>query len=72
MFFKLIDVEDVIESRIKKFVVEISFCKLCIFLFSVFLIFVASIKYFRFVKKKFEDIISFSKFDLNEFEESFS
>ena len=71
IFFKFVDVKDVIESRMKRFVVKISFCELYIFLFSAFLIFVASIKYFRFMKKKFEDIISFSKLDLNEFEKNF-
>ena len=71
MFSKLVDIENVIESRMKKFVVEISFCESCIFFFSIFLIFVALIKYFQFVKKRFEDIISFSKLDLNELKESF-
>ena len=72
MFFKFVDVENIIKSRMKKFVVEIFFCESYILFSSVFLIFVASIKYFRFVKKKFEDIISFSKLDLNELEKSFS
>ena len=71
MFFKLINVENVIESRMKKFAAEISFYESYIFLFSVFLIFVASIKYFQFVKKKYKDIISFSRLNLNELKENF-
>ena len=72
MFLKLVDIKKVIKSRMKKFVVEISFCESCIFLSFIFLIFVASIKYFRFMKKEFEGIISFSRFNLNELEESSS
>ena len=71
MFFKFADIEDVIESRIKKFAAEIPFYKSCILFLSAFLIFVVSIKYFRFVKKKFENIISFSRLDLNELEKNF-
>ena len=71
MFFKFVDVENVIESRMKRFAAEISFYKLYIFLFFIFLIFVASIKYFRFVKEEFESIISFSRLDLNELKENF-
>ena len=69
IFFKFVDVENVIESRIKRFITEISFYKSCIFF--VFLIFIASIKYFQFVKEEFEHIISFLKLDLNKLEESF-
>ena len=54
IFFKFIDVENVIESRMKKFAAEIFFCELCIFLSFVFLIFVVLIKYFQFMKEKFE------------------
>ena len=72
MFLKFINVENVIESRMKKFAVEIFFYESCILFSFVFLIFIASIKYFRFMKKKFEDIISFSKLDLNELKKSFS